>query len=196
MGRPRVRNDELRERLLDGALRLAAEGGPGAVTTRAVAASAGSSLAALDELFGGKGGLVQAMFVEGFDRLAAAMTALPPPADPETGVVDMADAFRAFALEHRQLFDVMFSRPFAEQVAPDELAGYQAAGRVIRQRVDALLGPTVAPAASKDAALALNATLHGLARMELAGILGSGPESIARRWRTAVLATARGLASG
>jgi AcrR family transcriptional regulator len=195
MGRPRVRNEELRERLLDGALRLVADGGPTALTTRAVAASAGSSLAAVDELFGGKAGLVRAMFVEGFDRLAAAMAALPEPADPEAGVVEMADAFRAFALEHRQLFDVMFSRPYAEfGPVPDELAGYRATGRVIRARIDALLGTTAPAAVRKDAALALTAALHGLARMELAGILGSGPTSIARRWHITVLATARGLA--
>jgi AcrR family transcriptional regulator len=194
MGRPRVRTDELRARLLDGALRLVADGGPAAVTTRAVAATAGSSVAAVDELFGGKVGLVRAMFVEGFERLAATVAALPEPADAEAGILDMAVAFRRFALEHRQLFDVMFSRPYAEfePVAAD-LVGYHETGRVIGRRIDALLGPAVPAAARKDAALALTATLHGLARMELAGILGSGPVSIARRWRTTVLATTRGL---
>jgi AcrR family transcriptional regulator len=189
-----VRNDELRGRLLEGALRLVAEGGPTAVTTRAVAASASSSVAAVNELFGSKLGLVRAMFVAGFVRLAAELAAMSPSADPEAGVLDLAWAFRRFALEHRQLFDVMFSRPFAEfEPAPEDLVAAGEVGRVVMARVGALVGPAATSSARKDAALAVIAVIHGLAGMELAGILGSGPRSIERRWRLAVLATVRGL---
>ena len=196
MARPRVRNEELRGRLLDGALRLVAEGGPAAVTTRAVAASASSSVAAVNELFGSKSGLVRAMFVEGFSRLAAELGALPPPADPESGVLDLAMAFRRFALEHRQLFDVMFSRPYAEfEPGPEDLVAAGAVGRVVMARATALVGPGATSTARKDAALALTSVMQGLAGMELAGILGSGSGPIERRWRLAVLSVARGLAT-
>ena len=82
MGRPKVRNEALRGELLSVASGLLASGGSAALTTRAVAAGAGSSLAAVNELFGGKAGLVRAIFAEGFVRLADDLSALRPGGDP------------------------------------------------------------------------------------------------------------------
>lgn len=196
MGRPRLRTDDLRERVLDEAVRLVADHGPSALTTRAVASSASTSLAAVNELFGGKRGLIRAIFVEGFDRLAASVGSLPVAPDPEAGILDLAQAFRTFAVEHGQLYDVMFSRPYADfQPEPDDLTGYRTTGRAVRSRVDALFDQPTHRTVREDAAMGLTAALHGLVRMELAGILGSSPRSIERRWRTTVLATARGLRS-
>jgi AcrR family transcriptional regulator len=194
MGRAKLRNEQLKVRLLDGALRLAAEGGMAAVTTRAVAASADSSVPAVDELFGGKTGLVRAMFVEGFTRLAVALQAVPFTTDPEADVMETAWAFRRFALENRSLYEVMFSRPFAEfELRPDDLDAAQIVHRCVTERVDALVGSARSPAHRKDAALGLSAVMQGLAGVELAGILGSGSPSIERRWRLTVLSTVRGL---
>jgi AcrR family transcriptional regulator len=191
-----LRNEQLRDRLLDGALRLAADGGTAAITTRAVAASAESSMSAVHELFGGKPGLIRAMFVEGFTRLAAELQALPVATDPETGLMELAWAFRRFALGQRPLYEVMFSRPFAEfEPGPDDLSAAEVVHRVIMRRVVALLGPNSSRAHAKDVALALTAVTQGLIGMELAGILGSGPTSIERRWRLTVLSTVRGFAS-
>jgi AcrR family transcriptional regulator len=83
--------EALRGELLAVAGRLLETGGTGAVTTRAVAAGAGTSLAAVNELFGGKAGLVRALFGEGVARLAADLRALAatasqiprPPAEEE-----------------------------------------------------------------------------------------------------------------
>lgn len=194
MGRPRLRNDQLRERLLDGALQLVTDGGPTALTTRAVAASADSSISAVHELFGGKPGLIRAMFVDGFDRLSQDLLALPENDDPIEGVMELAAAFRRFAMQHRQLFEVMFSRPFAEfSPQPGDLDAADIIHRIIVQRVGASLGPHTSRAFRKDAALAMAAVMRGLADMELAGILGSGRVTIDRRWTTTVQATIDGL---
>src|SRR3954447_16800788 len=193
MGRTKLRNEELKVRLLHGAMRLAAERGMLAVTTRAVAASADSSVPAVDELFGGKPGLVRAMFVEGFTRLAGVLQALPVTADPEADVLATAFAFRRFALEHRSLYEVMFSRPFADfELGPDDLDAAQSVYRCVMKRI-ATLGPGWSRGHRKDVALALSAVMQGLADMELAGILGSGSASIERRWQLTVLATVRGM---
>lgn len=195
MGRPRLRNDQLKERLLHGALQLIANGGPAALTTRAVAASADSSISAVHELFGGKPGLIRAMFVQGFARLSDDLVALPHNDDPVAALIDLADAFRGFALEHRQLFEVMFAGPFAEFTPkPGDTDAAATIHRIIMKRVDALLGSTPSRASRKDAALAVAAVMQGLAHMELAGILGSGRPSIDRRWRTTMRATIVGLA--
>ncbi|NUP77902.1 MAG: WHG domain-containing protein, partial [Nonomuraea sp.] len=190
MGRPKVRTEALRGELLSVATGLLSSGGSAALTTRAVAAGAGSSLAAVNELFGGKAGLVRAIFAEGFTRLAEDLSALRPGDDPEADVLALAFAFRAFAHRHPNLYEVMFSRPFAE-FRPDEedLRAAIETRRIVVDRVAALPGVTH----PKDAALGLFAVIQGLVGLETAGLLGSTPESVTRRYHLTVSATVRGL---
>jgi len=179
------------------ALELLDTGGPAAVTTRAVAERAGSSIAAVDELFGGKPGLVQTLHMEGFARLADELAALPPTADPERGVVDVALTMRAFAASHPHLYDVMFSRPFAElRPAADDGRAAESVYRSVLSRVAAVLGPDRPRGSAKDAAIGLVAATRGLVDLERAGILGSSRASIERRWRSTVLAVLRGSIGG
>lgn len=171
-----------------------ADGGVGAVTTRAVAASADTSIPAVHELFGGKGGLVRAMFAEGFDVLAGDLAALETTGDAEQDLLELVWAFRRFAVGRSQLFDVMFSRPFAEfRPGPDDLRASETIYQVVMHRVGAVLGPSTPARVRKDAAIGLFGVVQGLANLELAGILGSARASIDRRWRTTVLATVNGL---
>ena len=126
MGRPRLRTDDLRERVLDGAVHLVADHGPSALTTRAVARapalpwpqcmSSSEESAASSERSSSRAS----------DRLAASVGSLPVAPDPEAGILDLAQAFRTFAVEHGELYDVMFSRPYADfQPEPDDLTGYR-----------------------------------------------------------------------
>jgi AcrR family transcriptional regulator len=190
-----VRTDSLRADMCTAALRLLAGGGVGAVTTRAVAAGAGSSIAAVDELFGGKPGLVRAIHAEGFRLMAAEFAALPEPATPARGVLDWAYATRSFALRHRHLYEVMFSRPFAEfSPTPQDMRAAESIYRFVVGRVVAVVGPDRRRGAGKDAAIGLLATVQGLVAMEFAGLIGSTPASIERRWRAALTAAIRGMA--
>lgn len=179
------------------AMGLLDRGGVSAVTTRAVATGSASSLAAVNELFGGKAGLVHAMYGEGFRRLAEELARVDDAGNPAHGVLELALAFRSFASRHRQLYEVMFSRPFAE-FSPD-LDDQRAAAviyRIVLERVTSQLGPVRAKGAGKDAAISLFAVVQGLVTLESAGLLGSSSESIERRWRTAVTATMNGVAAG
>lgn len=196
MGRRKVRTQELRGELTAVATGLLTEGGSAAVTTRAVAAGAGSSIAAVHELFGGKAGLVRAVFAEGFARLAADLTGLPAAADPETGVLDLALAVRSFARREPHLYEVMFGRPFAEfRPGPDDARAADAIHAVVVGRVAAVLGPARTKGAAKDAAIGLFATVQGLVALESAGLLGSGAASADRRFRHTVISTLRGFAA-
>ncbi|MGH7703993.1 MAG: TetR/AcrR family transcriptional regulator, partial [Gemmatimonadales bacterium] len=69
MGRPKLHGEETRERLLAAAGRLVAEGGPQALGVRQVALEAGTSTRAVYTLFGSRGGLVQAIYAEGWVAL-------------------------------------------------------------------------------------------------------------------------------
>ena len=76
-----------RRQVLEAAARLLAEEGPHGLSLRRVAAEAGGSTQIVYTLFGGKPGLADGLYAEGFDRLASAMhaalAAAPPPGDPE-----------------------------------------------------------------------------------------------------------------
>jgi AcrR family transcriptional regulator len=189
-----VRTGELREELLAVAMRLLADGGIGAVTTRAVAAGAGSSLAAVNELFGGKAGLVRAIFLTGFAELADELSRLGTGENAETDVLELASAVRSFARRRPHLYEVMFSRPFGE-FSPDEEDARAAEEiyRIVLRRVAAALGPASGKETAKDAAIGLFALVQGLVRLESSGLLGGTPASIERRFRAGVTATLRGF---
>ena len=187
MGRPRIRTPELRRSVLDAALGLLRDGGPDAITMRAVASAAGTSQAAVDELFAGKEGLVEAMHLAGFALLRDELAALPVTDRPANDVRALCDGYRSFAAGHPHLFDVMFSRPFAtfhpttddDRVAADLYETFTA-------RVGALMRRDEIDDAVVDVATGLVALLFGLASQQRSGLLGSTAESQARRWRTAV----------
>ncbi|MCD0444008.1 TetR/AcrR family transcriptional regulator [Glycomyces sp. A-F 0318] len=196
MPRPRKRDyDDLRRDLIDAGGRLLADEGPAALSTRRVAQATGTSTTAVYSLFGDKAGLVREMFVEGFDRLAAAFAAVPRTGDPLADLLALGDAYRANALANPHLYELMFARPVPEfRPAPE-------AGRRIRSTFDALVAACarcveagVFAEADPDAvAVQLNAMAHGLCSLELRGALGDAAEARAH-WRRAFAALTRGLA--
>ena len=68
--------------LLAAAHRLLAEDGPSALTVRRLAAAAGVSTMNVYSRFGGKDGVVEELFVDGFRRLSAQMAHAPVTDDP------------------------------------------------------------------------------------------------------------------
>ena len=71
------RRNAQREALLDAASEMLMHGGPDAISMRKLAARVGASTMAVYTAFGGKEGLITALFEEAFDRLAAAQNAVP-----------------------------------------------------------------------------------------------------------------------
>ncbi len=61
-----------RDALLDAASEMLVHGGPDAISLRKLAARIGTSTMAVYTAFGGKDGLIAALFTEAFNRLAAA----------------------------------------------------------------------------------------------------------------------------
>ena len=179
----------MREGMCAAAIRLLETTGADGVTTRAVAAESGSSLAAVHELFGGKSGLVRAMFSDGFARLASTLEDL----DDDDGLQQVADTIRSFSREHPHVYDVMFSRPFAE-FRPDAADATRA--EVIYEavvgRIATALGPGRARGSAKDAAVGFIALVRGLVDLERAGTLGSSGATIERRWSGSIDAFVNG----
>jgi len=188
------RTPELRRRILDSAIEVLAADGVTAVTTRRVAALAGTSPPAIYELFDRKAGLVRELFFEGFRRLLASFEGLATTRDPVADLSATAHAFRAFASANPHLFNVMYNRPF-DQLAPssDERSLGDGTRRFIVGRVGRCIEAGALAGDPTDIAHALLGLAIGLAIQENAGWLGSTAKSRDRRWTLAVDTFLQGL---
>jgi len=107
-------NDEQRQALLNAASHLLIAEGPTGLTVRRIASEAGTSTMGVYSRFGGKDGIVEALFVEGFEMLRDAMAAVPLEGDPIERLLETGRAYRHFALTHPAHYLVMF-----EAAVPD-----------------------------------------------------------------------------
>lgn len=106
-----MHDEALRLRLLDAAGTLLATEGPDALSVRRLATEVGTSTTAVYSLFGGKPGLVRALFVEAFRRFGAHLDAVVPSADPLADVLALGRAYRTSALDDPHLYAVLFGSP-------------------------------------------------------------------------------------
>src|SRR3954471_14451651 len=98
--RARDRGSEtLRRALLDTASRLLVKEGPQALTMRRVAAAAGCSTTVLYTAFGGKNGIAEALYREGFARFSKKLASVPHTDDPVVRLVALGHAYRDNAKE-------------------------------------------------------------------------------------------------
>lgn len=197
MPRPKQRTPELRRRVLAAAIDLLAREGVAGVTARAVARAAETSTPAVYELFGDKGGLVRAVFFEGFRRLHEQLDAVPRSDDPRADAVAVVAAYRAFVVGNPVLAEVMLSRPFTD-FAPgtDELEASGSVRTLVIDHVQRCIDAGVIGGDPVDVAHALVALVQGLAAAENGRRLGTTKASVDRRWALAVEALLDGFARG
>lgn len=96
----------MRTELVERAARMLREREP--ITLRSLVAGTGVSTMAVYTHFGGMDGVWRALRQEGFTRLAARLEALALPADPVEDLVAGVAAYAVNALEHPDLYRVMF----------------------------------------------------------------------------------------
>jgi AcrR family transcriptional regulator len=194
MPRPKQRTPELRDRVLSVSVALLASDGVAGFTTRGVARAAQTSTPAVYELFGDKGGLVRAVFFEGFRLLRARLETLADSADPRQDLVALLAQYRAFIRENRVLSEVMFSRPFTDfEPGESELEASSSVRIFIVQHVRRCIDAGLLQGNETDIAHVLVALTQGLAAAENARRLGSTQASIDRRWALAIAALLDGL---
>jgi AcrR family transcriptional regulator len=202
VGRPREHNDETRVALRTAAERIVAEGGPGALSVRAVADEAGTTTRAVYSVFGSKDGLVDTLAQTAFEFLFTEIDALRKTNDPAADLVAVGvEVFRRLVRERPALYRIAFQRVVPglragpELTAARQRAFSQLQGKIGRLEDAGLLGDT----SVSDATVAFEAMMEGLANAELRGatlsILPQGAEE--RAWRDALVALLRGFrASG
>jgi AcrR family transcriptional regulator len=121
-----------------------------ALTVGTVAREVGVKPPSLYKHFAGKREIEAVLVADGFAALAAALEAAGPDLDALGG------AYRAFGLEHPQLYRLMTERPLPRDLLPPGLEDRAAA-------------PLLGAVADADAARALWAFAHGMVALELAG---------------------------
>jgi AcrR family transcriptional regulator len=162
-----------RETLLDAALRLLEERGPGALRIRDVATAAEQSTMGVYTHFGSKQGLLEELYLYGFRRLENQLDSVPSGGQGRQELLAFALAYRAFALDNEALYGLMFERATPDFIPSEasRLAGLSTfemlAARVAAWRPD-LSDP------ASDAHLAW-ATMHGLVSIELMHRRWGGP---------------------
>jgi AcrR family transcriptional regulator len=163
-----------------------------------VAQEAGTSTRAVYTLFESKEGLEQALHLAFFERLFDLLKASPRSDDPRADLIELALAYRRWAVERPQRYELATHRflgPFARPRSEEGLA-------VARDALDELRGVVrrcqetgVIDAEHELEAVVrqMQVTAHGLAEFENLGILGDEPD---RFWRDTVSALLVGLSNG
>lgn len=104
---PQPADDDVASRLVESARQLLVERGLDNVTMRSVAVGAGVSTMNVYSRFGGKDGLLDVLFREGFEALGAEIAAIREP-DLADQIRAFVAAYRRFALEHPARYVLMF----------------------------------------------------------------------------------------
>jgi len=162
-----------RETLLDAALGLLKERGPGALRIRDVAAAAEQSTMGVYTHFGSKQGLLEQLYLYGFRRLEDRLDSVPSDGQGREELLAFALAYRAFALENEALYGLMFERATPDFIPSDasRLAGLTTFEMLATRVAD--WRPDRSDPAS-DAHLVW-ATMHGLVSIELMHRRWGGP---------------------
>ena len=111
--------DDTRRALLDAAHDLLATEGPGSLTVRRIAAAAGMSTMNVYSRFGGKDGVLDELFTDGFRRLGEAMREDPDSDDPLADLYQCSRTYRRFARENPTYYSLMFDRVVPDFVPSD-----------------------------------------------------------------------------
>lgn len=169
--------DSVGSMLLKSASNLLAAEGAGALTVRRIATEAGVSTMNVYSRFGGKDGVVEHLFVEGFRLLGDGMRSIVDTGDPLADMVSCGMAYRRFAIDNPTLYSVMFDR-----VVPDFVPGVEAqvlAGStlgLLAERIErAMTAGSLRTGEPLSTAALVWATCHGVVSLELKGV---GPVSI------------------
>ncbi len=175
--RTRTRSTDVTDSLVDAALQILEEEGAEAMTVRAVAARAEVAPMGVYSRFGGKTGLIEALFVRGFTDLLAEINAASGPNAVErirTGCL----AYRQFAMAHPHLYQLMFKQMLELDLSEEALETAASTFGVLVSRIeDAMAAGLLEPRDEVEVAQQFWNGMHGGVLLELAGIaFTSDPE--------------------
>jgi AcrR family transcriptional regulator len=169
---------KMRSRILKAAMQLYVKGGYENVTMRRIAAKIEYSPGTIYLYFKDKKDIMLQLCYQGFERLLAHQDTLEKIADPLERLSAGGRYYLAFALENPELYELMFAtKEIFKESGPDEESAPLRAFRKFAENVKACLDAGIFSAGEVETtAIALWATLHGLASLLIKGRLRFLPE--------------------
>ncbi|QKG24520.1 TetR/AcrR family transcriptional regulator [Actinomadura verrucosospora] len=185
-------DDAIRTSLLDAASRLLAAEGPGALALRRIAAEVGCSTTVLYRMFEGKAALIEALYVEAFDRFRRRLESVRKQSDPLAYLADLGRAYREHALAERNYYRLMFGEPIPGFQPSDEALVRAAATFTILEDAikDCADAGLLSGGSPRHVAASLWAAIHGVVSLEMAGHL---PRDNGEVFEATLLAMGKGL---
>jgi AcrR family transcriptional regulator len=172
MTRRRTPTLEVREALLRAARELLDEGGPAALGVRDIAGRAGVAPMGVYKRFGSKNGIIDELFRQGFEELAAAVVVPVRAEDVLAMIADGMDRYRDFALRNPAVYRLMFDTPVPDYTPSD--AAMAAATDAFDRLVDAvrlgIAARVITPGDPVEIAQRFWAACHGCISIQLRGI--------------------------
>jgi AcrR family transcriptional regulator len=167
----RTASADVERSLLDAAERLLENEGPDALSVRRIAAEAGVAPMGVYNRFGGKNGIVDELFTQGFDELAGEIRAVDEP-DPLAALRRTANRYRAFALAHPTMYTVMFDRAVKGYEPSDNAITHAAAcfDELANHVRRAMAAGALLDGDPRDVAQQIWSSCHGAVSLELRGL--------------------------
>jgi AcrR family transcriptional regulator len=167
---PRTDDDQSRT-ILEAASRILSDEGAAGLTVRRIAAEAGCSTMGLYSRFGGKEGVVDELYVEGFGHLANGLSGVTDTDDPVADLRACAHRYRAAALQHATHYMVMFGGavPDFQPSKPSMAVAHEAFARLVARVQRCVDAGAFKGDAAEIAEVWWGAT-HGHVMLEIVGI--------------------------
>ncbi|HXZ62201.1 MAG TPA: TetR/AcrR family transcriptional regulator [Acidimicrobiales bacterium] len=158
--------------LLTSAADLLESEGPDALSVRRIAAAAKVAPMGVYNHFHSKSGIVEALFVQGFERLRAAMWSVAEIGDPAEALREGGRRYRALALGHPMAYRLMFLRAVPGFEPSDDAlvvcaGAFDGLVAAVRRAMDA---EVIADGPATETAHLIWAAVHGWVSLELLGI--------------------------
>jgi AcrR family transcriptional regulator len=182
---------DTRAALLAAGAKVLSEEGPSALTLRRVADAVNCSTKMIYTHFGGKDGLLDALYLHSFAGLTTALNGAPEDGDALRRLESMAGAYRDFALAEPALYNVMFGDLGRAWEAP--LASRRQAWKSFETLKNAV-SAAMPSARAEEATLITHlfwAAMHGVVSLEMRRLIGASQdgEQLFRQAITAVFKT-------
>jgi AcrR family transcriptional regulator len=185
MGRPKEHGEAMRTALLERAGRLLRDEGPESLSLRRLAAEADTTTRAVYSVFGGKDGLLSAMYRQMGDTLTRLHEAVPQQEDVARELQLLCLAYRESVRRHPTLYPMLFGGvPGFAPKAEDEHHARRGLMRVFAVLERGIEKRLFRSRSAEDMAYELWALVHGLATLEIKGALGKPPRAL-RLWKDA-----------
>ncbi len=170
--RNRTPSADMRGALLTAAADILEAEGPDALSVRRIAAAAGVAPMGVYNHFDSKNGIIEALFIDGFERLREALTTIADIEDPYEALREGGRRYRALALAHPMTYRLMFLRTipsFEPSLVALEIAA-RAFESLVAAVTRAMAAGVLAVGPPTETAQVIWSNVHGWASLELAGI--------------------------